>query len=90
MIVLTNILPDPTNSFLAPYKSSIVDEINGTKIRDLKDLAKAFAEKPDRFVVRMIGDGPPLVLDPKKWNPRGTESRHVTTSFPNKTWTRNR
>jgi hypothetical protein len=66
VIVLTNILPDPTNTYLAPYRSSIVDEINGQKIRNLNDLAKAFAEKADRFVVRMIGDGPPLVLDPKQ------------------------
>jgi hypothetical protein len=43
-----------------------VDEINGQKIRTLNDLAKAFSEKADRFVVRMIGDGPPLVLDPNE------------------------
>jgi S1-C subfamily serine protease len=66
VIVLTNILPDPTNSYLAPYRASIVDEINGRKVRTLTDLAKAFSETPDRFVVRMIGDGPPLVLDPKE------------------------
>jgi S1-C subfamily serine protease len=66
IIILTNILPDPTNTYLAPYRSSIVDEINGKKIRKLNDLAEAFAEKADRFVVRMIGDGPPLVLDPKE------------------------
>jgi S1-C subfamily serine protease len=66
VIVLTNILPDPTNSYLTPYRASIVDEINGKKIRKLNDLSAAFAEKTDRFVVRMIGDGPPLVLDPKE------------------------
>jgi hypothetical protein len=66
VIVLTNILPDPSNTYLAPYRASIVDEINGQKIRTLNDLAKAFSETPDRFVVRMIGDGPPLVLDPKE------------------------
>ena len=66
VIVLTNILPDPTNTYLAPYRGSIVDEINGQKIRTLDDLAKAFSEMTDRFVVRMIGDGPPLVLDPKE------------------------
>jgi S1-C subfamily serine protease len=66
VIVLTNILPDPSNSYLAPYRASIVDEINGQKIGTLTDLAKAFSETPDRFVVRMIGDGPPLVLDPKE------------------------
>ncbi len=66
VIILTNILPDPTNTYLAPYRSSIVDEVNGKKIRRLNDLAAAFAEKTDRFVVRLIGDGPPLVLDPKE------------------------
>jgi len=66
IIILTNILPDPTNSYLAPYRASIVDEINGKKVRTLSDLAKAFSETPERFVIRMIGDGPPLVLDPKE------------------------
>src|SRR3954452_17982355 len=66
VVILTNILPDPTNSYLSPYRGSIVDEINGKKIRKLDDVAKAFAEKTDRFIVRMIGDGAPLVLDPKE------------------------
>jgi len=66
VIVLTNILPDPINTYLAPYRGGIVDEINGKKIRTLDDLAKTFSEPADRFVVKMIGDGPPLVLDPKQ------------------------
>ena len=65
-MILTNILPDPTNTYLAPYRASIVDEVNGKKIKKLSDLADAFAEKTDRFVIRMIGDGPPLVLDRNK------------------------
>lgn len=63
IIVLTNILPDPINTYLQPFRSGIVDEVNGTKIRTLVDLSKAFSETPERFVIRMIGDGPPLVLD---------------------------
>ncbi len=63
VIVLTNILADPINTYLAPYRGSIVDEINDKKVRTLKDLAAILAEPTDRFVVRMIGDGPPLVLD---------------------------
>jgi S1-C subfamily serine protease len=66
VVVLTNILPDPINTYLAPYRASIVDEVNGKKIKTLADLAKAFSETPDRFVIKMIGDGPPLVLDPKQ------------------------
>ena len=66
VIVLTNILPDPINTYLSPFRYSIVDDINGTKIRTLDDLAKVFAQTPERFVINMIGDGPPLVLDPKQ------------------------
>ena len=43
-----------------------MDEVNGQKIRTLDDLAKAFAETPERFVIRLVGDGPPLVLDRAK------------------------
>jgi hypothetical protein len=64
--VLSNILPDPINTYLAPYRGAIVDEVNGKKILTLDDLAKALAEAPGRLVIRMIGDGPPLVLDRNK------------------------
>src|SRR6184192_4367463 len=66
VIVLTNILPDAINTYLAPYRGGIVDEINGKKVRTLDEVANAFAETPERFVIRMIGDGPPLVLDRNK------------------------
>src|ERR1700724_2291832 len=66
VIVLTNILPDPINTYLAPYRGQIVDDINGKKIRTLDELAETLAQPADRFVINMIGDGPPLVLDPKQ------------------------
>src|SRR5438128_11586700 len=66
VIVLANILPDPINTYLAPYRGGIVDEINGKQLRTLDDLARTFAEMPEHFVIRMIGDGPPLVLDRNK------------------------
>src|SRR5436190_17194290 len=66
VIVLSNILPDPINTYLAPYRGGIVDEVNGKKIRTLGELADAFAQAPERLVIRMIGDGPPLVLDRNK------------------------
>ncbi len=66
VIVLTNILPDPINTYLAPYRGGIVDEINGKKVRTLDEVASALSETPERFVIRMIGDGPPLVLDRNK------------------------
>jgi S1-C subfamily serine protease len=66
VIILTNILPDPINTYLALYRGAIVDEINGQKVRTLDDLAKMLSAPADRFVVNLIGDGPPLVLDPKQ------------------------
>ncbi len=63
VIVLANILPDPINTYLSPYRGGIVDEVNGKKIRTLDDLAEAFADSPEQLVIRMIGDGPPLVLN---------------------------
>ncbi|MDQ6625892.1 MAG: serine protease, partial [Verrucomicrobiota bacterium] len=66
VIVLTNILPDPINTYLSPYRGGIVDSINDQKVRTLDDLAKAFAAPADRFVLRMVGDGAPLVLDPRE------------------------
>ncbi len=66
VIVLTNILPDPITTYLAPYRGGIVDEINGKKVRTLDEVASALSEMSERFVIRMIGDGPPLVLDRNK------------------------
>jgi hypothetical protein len=66
VIVLTNILPDPINTYLSAYRGGIVDEVNGKKVRTLDDLAQALAQPGDRLVINMIGDGPPLVLDPKQ------------------------
>jgi len=40
--------------------------VNGKKIHTLDELASALAEAPEHFVIRMIGDGPPLVLDRAK------------------------
>ena len=66
IIILTNILADPINTYLTPFRYDIVDEINGQKIGTLQDLARAFEQPTDRFVIKMIGEGPPIVLDPKK------------------------
>src|ERR1700719_2629376 len=67
VIVLTNILPDPINTYLSPYRGGIVDSINGKKIHTLDELSQTLAEPAERVVIDMIGsDGPPLVLDPKQ------------------------
>src|SRR5213075_468539 len=37
IIILMNILPDPTNTYLSSYRGGILDEVNGKKIRKLND-----------------------------------------------------
>jgi len=63
IIVLSTILPDPINTYLAEFREGIVDEINDRKIRTLQDMANAFAEKPEFYVIKFIGYARPLVLE---------------------------
>src|SRR5207302_5594230 len=55
VIVLTNILPDPINTYLAAYRGGIVDVINCKDIRTPDELAKESAGSPDRLVIPMNG-----------------------------------
>ncbi len=63
VIVLGAILPDPINTYLSKFRNGIVDEVNGVKTRTLNDLAAAFAKPADYYVIKLIGEGRPIVLD---------------------------
>ncbi|MGC3988410.1 MAG: trypsin-like peptidase domain-containing protein [Chthoniobacteraceae bacterium] len=63
VIVLSAILPDPINAYLGDFQNGILDEVNGTKIRTLKDAASAFAKPADEYVIKLLGQGRPLVLE---------------------------
>jgi hypothetical protein len=63
IIVLSNILPDPINAYLSNLRFEIVDSINDQKVRTLSDVANAFAQKPDYYVIRFIGSSVPAVLE---------------------------
>jgi len=66
VVILTNVLPDEVNTYLSSYRGSIVDEINGVKIRQLKDvkegLAAGNAGKEDFIVIKLLENDRPLVL----------------------------
>lgn len=68
VIVLTEILPDATNTHLQAFKHLVVDSINGKKIRLLRDVRDAlhgdYHEKgrEEFHVVRLVGEQRPLVL----------------------------
>lgn len=63
VIVLSGILPDRINTYLGDFRNSIVDEVNGVKIKTLDDLAAAFAKPAEQYVVKLIGTGRPIVLE---------------------------
>ncbi|MES2734836.1 MAG: trypsin-like peptidase domain-containing protein [Verrucomicrobiota bacterium] len=64
-VLLTSILADEVNTYITPYAQSVVDEINGVKIRSLKDVKTALekkGEKADFIVIKLLEKGRPLVL----------------------------
>ena len=65
IIVLSGILADPVNAYANDFRYAIVDEINGTKIKRLSDVAEQFAKPADYYVIKMAGAGRPIVLERK-------------------------
>ncbi len=67
MVVLTQVLPDAINTHFDGLAGRIVDEINGTKIKKLSDVAEALKKDVEKFVViKLLGDGRPIVLEKEK------------------------
>lgn len=63
IIVLSAVLPDPVNTYIAGFRGSVVDEINGVKIKTLGDMAAQLAQPAQQYVIRMMGDGRPIVME---------------------------
>ncbi|MBU3665324.1 MAG: trypsin-like serine protease [Chthoniobacterales bacterium] len=63
VVVLSEILPDPVNTYFMPFKGGIVESINGRKIRSLQDVAQALDEPGEFHVIELLGEGRPIVLD---------------------------
>lgn len=66
IIILTSILPDSINTHFGGYANSIVEEIDGKKIKTINDVFDAFNNiKPDqKFVIlKFIGNGRPIVVE---------------------------
>ena len=65
VVILTSVLPDQINTHWSAYKQSVIDEINGMKIRRLSDVPVALAKKgnkPDFIELKIIGSNRPLVM----------------------------
>jgi S1-C subfamily serine protease len=65
IVVLSNILADPVNAYGSEFRYEIVDKINGQKIQRIDDVAEAFKKPADYYVIDMLGQGRPLVLERK-------------------------
>ena len=65
IVVLSNILPDPVNAYADEFRYSVVDEVNGRRIKRIEDMAAAFDEKADYYVIKFAGGGRPIVLQRK-------------------------
>jgi S1-C subfamily serine protease len=63
VVVLSAILPDPVNTYVSEFREGIVEQINDRPIRTLQDVADAFAEKPEFYVIKFVGYARPLVLE---------------------------
>jgi hypothetical protein len=65
IVVLSNILPDPVNAYAEEFRYSVVDEVNGHRIRNIEDIATAFDEQADYYIIKFAGGGRPIVLERK-------------------------
>jgi len=63
VIVLSDVLRDPVNTYARPFVGNIVSKINGQEIRTLQDVAAAFAEEGEFHTIELLGEGRPIVLE---------------------------
>jgi hypothetical protein len=62
ILVLTALLPDPINTYLDEFREGIVSTVDGKKVRNLRELSAALAERQDQYVVEFEGIGRPVVF----------------------------
>lgn len=85
IVVLSNILPDPVNAYAEEFRYAVVDEVNGHRIKRIEDIAAAFGEERDYYVIKFAGGNRPIVLERKaieEARPRILE-RYAVTSEKN-------
>jgi len=63
-VVLSEILPDEVNAYLAGYKNQVVQSVNGLNINELADLDTAFQQDKDGFwVVKFLNNETPMIVN---------------------------
>ena len=67
-MVISKVLPDPINTYQSRFVNTIVEKINDEEIKTLEDVAEAFKKPAEFYVIRVVGDPQPLVLEAKAVN----------------------
>jgi S1-C subfamily serine protease len=66
-VVLSAIMSDEINSYADPFKSQVVDSINGVKIHGIDDVQKAFEQTTEKFYeITFMGNNRILPIDAEK------------------------
>jgi S1-C subfamily serine protease len=66
-VVLSAIMSDEINSYADPFKSQVLDSINGVKIHGLDDVQKAFEQTTEKFYeITFMGNNRILPIDAEK------------------------
>ncbi len=65
LVVLSSVLADPVNAYAGEFRYDVVDKINDKKIERIDDVAEAFKKPADYYVIEMVGQGRPIVLERK-------------------------
>lgn len=63
VVILSSLLPDEINNRLRGFAPSVVDEVNGVKIRSLKELSAVLGQPAESYVITLAGKGRPIVIE---------------------------
>ncbi|MFT5127217.1 MAG: S1-C subfamily serine protease [Rhodothermales bacterium] len=63
VVIFSSTLPDAINTYFEGYRHSVVDSVNGVKIRTLRDLAEALEKDVEHHVIHLLGKGRPVVIE---------------------------
>ncbi len=67
VVILTQVLADAINTHVEGLAGRVVEEINGTPIKTMKDIMESLKKDDGDFAtIKLMGEGRPIVLDRKK------------------------
>lgn len=67
ILILTNVLDDPINSYISGFTGNAIESVNDVKIKNIEQLHELLnpEEMPEYFVIKCDGNSRPLILPGK-------------------------